>query len=170
MSESENTFHDESLSRRQQLQWELLTSLGIISQLSTERARVVLGDDLPLPLFTILNHMIRLGDGTTVTDLARAFQSPQPGMSKSVQKLIGKGYMSAKDDADDARRKLLFLTESGRAAHRRALGKLGPDANFIFDDWTTEEMAALQKPLFRLRRWLDTHRGDLPGSGEVDKT
>lgn len=160
MSDSANTFAHEGLSERERLQWELLTSIGICNQLVSERARHVLGEDLPLPLFSILNHLVRLGDDRTVTDLARAFQVPQPGMTKSVQKLLAKGYLRTEADPDDARRKRLFLTAEGRAAHDAALRRLAPDAARIFADWPTGELAALQKPLFRLRRWLDDHRND----------
>lgn len=161
MSESSNSFVHEGLDERERLQWELLTSIGICSQLSAERARQVLGEGLPLTLFGILNHFSRLGDDRTVTDLARAFQVPQPGMTKSVQKLLARGYLRAEPDPADARRKRLFLTDEGRAAHDAALRRMGPDAAHIFADWSTEELAALQKPLFRLRRWLDEHRHDL---------
>lgn len=159
MSDSGNTFRNEQLSERQRLHWELLTSFGIIAQLIEERARHVLPEDLPRPLFSILNHMIRLGEVTTVTDLARAFQVPQPGMTKSVQKLLDRGYLAAVPDPGDARRKPVHLTEAGRAAHADALRRMAPDAELIFGDWPTEELAALQRPLYRVRRWLDENRG-----------
>ena len=158
MSDSGNSFRNERLDQRQRLHWELLTSFGIIAQLIEERARHVLPEDLPRPLFSILNHMIRLSEVTTVTDLARAFQVPQPGMTKSVQKLLDRGYLAAEPDAADARRKLLRLTEAGRAAHAEALQRMAPEAELIFDGWPTEELAELQKPLYRVRRWLDENR------------
>jgi DNA-binding MarR family transcriptional regulator len=170
VTDSTNTFRDDRLTRRQQLQWELLTSLGICTQLSGERARQALGPDLPLPLFTILNHFKRLGGGKTVTDLAGAFQLPQPGVTKSVQKLIAAGHLRFERDPDDARRKLLHLTPAGARAHDRALARLAPDADFIFADWTTEEMEALQRPLFRLRRHLDENRENGPAPALRAKT
>jgi DNA-binding MarR family transcriptional regulator len=158
VTDSNNSFADDRLGERQRLQWEVLTSFGIISQLMEERARRVLPPDLPRPLFSILNHMIRLGNDKTVTDLARAFQAPQPGMTKSVQKLLDRGYLRAHTDSADARRKRLFITESGEKAHFDALNALGPDADFVFDDWLNEDLQALQTQVFRLRRRLDENR------------
>lgn len=171
MSDSDqNSFRNDSLTERERLQWELLTSVGIIAQLMEERGRHVLPPDLPRPLFSILNHMVRLGDDTTVTDLARAFQTPQPGMTKSVQKLLDRGLLRAETDTEDARRKRLFLTVAGRAAHADALRRLGPDAELIFAGWSTAELADLQKPLFRLRRWLDENRDTRSDNGSDEKS
>lgn len=158
MTDSTNSFQDDRLSARQRMQWELLTSLGIISQLMEDRARQIFTEDLPRPLFSILSHMTRLGGDKTVTDLARAFQVPQPGMTKSVQKLIDRGYLRAESDPEDARRKRLFLTEAGDRAHFEALKRLGPDANLIFADWPDDELEELRSRLFRMRRWLDENR------------
>ncbi|WP_416896621.1 MAG: MarR family winged helix-turn-helix transcriptional regulator [Minwuia sp.] len=165
-----NSFRDDSLSERQRLQWELLTSFGIITQLFEDRARRVLPADLPRPLFSILNHFVRLGGDRTVTDLARAFQTPQPGMTKSVQKLLDRGYLRVEGDPEDARRKRLFITDEGAAAHRKALMGLGPDAELVFGSWSTEELAELQKPIFRLRRWLDENRETRADAGPDAKS
>lgn len=164
MTDSDNSFSDDRLDTRERLQWELLTSFGIISQLMEERARQLLPANLPRPLFSILNHFIRVDGEKTVTDVARAFQVPQPGMTKSVRKLIERGYLVAETDAVDARRKRLFITEEGRAAHFDALQRLGPDADLIFRDWTTDDMVSLQGLVFRLRRWLDDNRETRSGN------
>lgn len=163
MTDSDNTFILDRLGERQRLQWELLTSLGIISQLMEERSRQALPDDLPRPLFSILSHMYRLGGDKTVTDLARAFQVPQPGMTKSVQKLLDRGLLRAETDAGDGRRKRLFLTDAGEQAHFNALKGLGPDADLVFSDWSNDDMESLRLLLFRLRRWLDENRGTRAG-------
>lgn len=162
MTDSANSFTDNRLNARQQLQWELLTSLGIISQLMEDRARQTFPEDLPRPLFSILSHMTRLGGDKTVTDLARAFQVPQPGMTKSVQKLLDRGYLRAEVDPEDARRKRLFMTGAGSEAYFAALKRLAPDADLIFAEWELGDMQHLQAHLFRLRRWLDTHRTTFP--------
>lgn len=162
MTDSDNSFTDDRLDERARLQWELLTSVGIISQLMEERARRALPPGLSRPLFSILSHMTRLGGDKTVTDLASAFQVPQPGMTKSVQKLLDRGYLRAEPDAGDGRRKRLFITAAGEQAHFDALRRLGPDADLIFSMWPTADMAALQSHLYRLRRWLDENRDTHP--------
>jgi len=165
VTDSNNTFQDDRLDERQRLQWELLVSFGIISQLFEARARRVLPEDLPRPLFSILSHFVRLKGEKTVTDLARAFQTPQPGMTKSVQKLIDRGFLVSADDPEDARRKRLSITTEGEKAHFDALQRLGPDAEFVFSEWSTAELSGLREEVFRLRRWLDDNRHSGPTFG-----
>ena len=164
MSESpepaDRTRADPGPSEVQGLQWQIMNSLGIISQLSAARSRLLLDDDLPMSLFTILNHFQRLGGDRTITDLARAFQVPQPGMTKSVKKLLDRGLLRMEGDPQDGRRKRLFITDAGQRAHQEALSRLAPDLGHVFGDWQTEDLRELDGYLFRLRRWLDTHRQD----------
>ncbi len=155
MSESDRN----GLSERERLIWELLTSVGICAQLLGTRAGETLGPELPPPQFTMLNHFVRVPpDVKTVGDLARAFQSPQPGVTKTAQKLVGKGFLASRDDPDDGRRKLLSITDAGRAAHMQALLRLKPDSELIFADWSDADLDALREPLFRLKYWLDGNR------------
>ena len=149
----------DDLTGRERLLWELLTSVGICAQLLSTRATEVLGDDLPPPQFTMLNHFVRVPPAVkTVGEMARAFQSPQPGVTKTAQKLIGKGLLAAVDDPADGRRKLLSVTAAGRAAHTAALIRLRPDANLIFGDWSDADLEGLKEPLSRLKYWLDGNR------------
>jgi len=155
----------DSLTERERLLWELLTSVGICAQLLTTRATEALGEDLPPPQFTMLNHFVRVPPPVkTVGQMAQAFQSPQPGITKTAQKLIAKGFLAAKDDPEDGRRKLLSITDAGRAAHLAALVRLRPDANLIFGDWSDDDLAGLKEPLFRLKHWLDNNRHTLAPS------
>ncbi len=168
MSESEHN----SLTDRDRLLWELVTSVGICAQLLGSRAAEALGPDLPPPQFTMLNHFIRVPpDVKTVSDLARAFQLPQPGVTKTAQKLINKGFLDSQDDPQDGRRKLLSLTRAGRAAHMQALVRLNPDATFIFDEWSDADLESLRAPLFRLKYWLDGNRHSrATDAGKADKS
>ncbi|MDF1734373.1 MAG: MarR family transcriptional regulator [Minwuia sp.] len=158
----------DNLTERERLLWELLTSVGICAQLLTTRATEVLGAELPPPQFTMLNHFVRVPPPVkTVGDIARAFQSPQPGITKTAQKLIAKGFLAAQDDPEDGRRKLLSVTDAGRAAHMAALVRLRPDADLIFGGWSDGDLENLKEPLFRLKYWLDNNRDHL-GSRQPD--
>ncbi|MEC9346162.1 MAG: MarR family transcriptional regulator [Pseudomonadota bacterium] len=170
MSESPDTPAHPGLGRRQRLQWETLVAIGICEQLIGTRANQLLGPDLSLTPFSVLNHFVRLRQTETVTDLARAFQVPQPGMTKTVQKLLANGWLAAREDPADARRKLLDLTDAGIAAHGAALARLGPDAERVFADWSDDEIDDLRARLFRLKVWLDNNRHNiaLPDSGDAE--
>lgn len=147
------------LSDRERLIWELLTSVNICAQLLGTRTGEALGPELPSAQFTMLNHFVRVPPAMkTVGDMARAFQLPQPGVTKTAQKLITKGFLASHVDPEDGRRKLLSITEAGRAAHMQALMRLKPDADLIFADWRDADLDALREPLFRLKYWLDGNR------------
>jgi DNA-binding MarR family transcriptional regulator len=110
----------------------------------------------------MLNHFVRVPPPVkTVGEIARAFQAPQPGITKTAQKLIAKGFLAAEEDPEDGRRKLLSLTAAGRAAHMAALVRLRPDADLIFGDWSDADLQGLKQPLFRLKHWLDNNRHNL---------
>lgn len=84
----------DSLTERERLLWGLLTSVGICAQLLGTRATEALGEDLPPPQFTMLNHFVGVPPPVkTVGQMAQAFQAPQPGITKTAQKLIAKGSL-----------------------------------------------------------------------------
>ena len=63
-----------------------------------------------LPQFVMLNHFShRPDEAKTVTSVARALQQPQPGVTKTVQKLVAKGWLRGRSSEGDGRSKLLML-------------------------------------------------------------
>ena len=80
------------------LPFRIINWIGIIDQLAGSAANRLLAPlDLPLPQFIVLNHFgHRPGaenGGHTIMALARALQQPQPGITKTVQKLVDKGFL-----------------------------------------------------------------------------
>lgn len=138
----------------------IINWIGIIDQLATTRAnRILKGAGLPFPQFVVLNHFShRPGEGKTVTGIADALQQPQPGVTKTVQKLRARGYLEARPSPDDKRVKLLFLTPKGRAAHARALARFGPELEALFTGWSASNLAALFEHLDRIKVYMDENR------------
>ncbi|MGI9388316.1 MAG: MarR family winged helix-turn-helix transcriptional regulator [Methyloligellaceae bacterium] len=138
----------------------VLNWIGIIEQLSSTRANQLLKDsDLPMPQFIMLNHFShRPNEGKTVTGIAAAFQHPQPGVTKTVQKLIRKGFLRSRPSPTDGRAKLLYLTSAGTAAHRSAVESFQPHVVDIFRNWQSEEIEELFRLLDRLKIQLDENR------------
>jgi DNA-binding MarR family transcriptional regulator len=60
------------------------------------------------------------GGGATVVDLARHLDVTKQAASQMVDDLVGKGYVERRPHPDDARARLLVLTEKGRACTRAA--------------------------------------------------
>ena len=97
------------------LAFRIVNWIGIIDQLaSTEANRVLRPLGLQLPQFVMLNHFShRPDEAKTVTSIARALQQPQPGVTKTVQKLVAKGWLRERSSEGDGRSKLLMLTPAG---------------------------------------------------------
>ena len=140
------------------LVWRILTWIGIINQLSDARAsRALQAFKLPFPQFVILNHFShRPEEAKTVSGIASALQQPQPGVTKTVQKLIGRRYVRAVPSPGDGRSKQLFVTQKGLEAQASAIQALVPVYRDLFEPWSESEMEDLAGKLDRLKVWLDT--------------
>jgi DNA-binding MarR family transcriptional regulator len=80
------------------------------------------GQRLPYPQHAVLKQLEKVGSATTA-DLARAELITPQAMGGLVATLEEAGYVARRDDAEDARRRLVTLTAAGRkvlAANRAA--------------------------------------------------
>ena len=137
----------------------ILTWIGIIDQLSTTRVtRALKPLKLPYPQFGLLVHFSRRPpeEAQTVMRVAAAMQQPQPGVTKTVQKMVAKKLLRVAPSPGDARSKLLYLTPKGVETHGKALGALVPVFRELFEPWSETEMSDLIEQLDRLKVWLDT--------------
>lgn len=143
-----------------QRRFRILNLIGIIDQLATTRANQTLATaGLPWPQFLILNHFShRPAEPKMVTAIATAFQQPQPGITKTVHKLLDKGWLRAEPDPADGRSRKLFLTPAGMAAHAAATRLLAPQITAAFANWSEDEIGTVLPLLERLRLYLDSHR------------
>ena len=142
------------------LAFRIVNWIGILDQLtSTEANRLLKPLGLGLPQFVLLNHFShRPDEARTVTDIARALQQPQPGVTKTVQKLVDKGWLGEQANGRDGRSKLLVLTAAGKARHRAAITALMPSLSRAFADWSVRDQQTLFTLLDRLKLWFDRDR------------
>jgi DNA-binding MarR family transcriptional regulator len=141
------------------LAYDILTYVGIIEHLTRTRAEKGLrGSGVTFPQFVMLNHFRRrpADEPKTVTSIARAMQQPQPGVTKTLQKMLAQGLLKAADAPGDGRSRLLSLTAKGNKAHEKALAVLSDQFRAAFADWREDEMADLFRHLARLKGWMDT--------------
>lgn len=110
------------------------------------------GQTLPYPQHAVLKRLDEGGAATTA-DLARAELITPQAMGGLVVTLEGGGYVSRRDDPDDARRRLVTLTPAGRkvlaenrAARRRWL------ANEVSEHFDADEQRTLAEALALLRK------------------
>jgi DNA-binding MarR family transcriptional regulator len=138
--------------------FELLNEVGIIAQLSRTLMESRLDDGLTIHHFTALNHLVRLGDGKTPMDLARAFQVPKTSMSHTLAGLEKRGLIRMEPNPDDGRGKLVRLTDSGQAVRNRAIQDIAPDMANIIPQFGLEDVQATLPFLRKLRAVLDKAR------------
>lgn len=140
------------------LGWRIFNWIGIIDQLATDRAKRSLGElKLPFPQFAMLNHFShRPTEAKTVTSVAAAMQQPQPGITKTIQKMIARKLLRADPAPGDGRSKLITITAKGLDLHARAVATFGPQFAEVYAGWEEKEMAELFAKLDRLKIWLDT--------------
>jgi DNA-binding MarR family transcriptional regulator len=107
----------------------------------------------------MLNHFShRAAEGKTVMSVARAMQQPQPGITKTIQKLLAKRWLREEAHPEDGRSKLLFLTPAGLARHNEAVAVFARELAPAFDGWSLAELEQLFAQLDRLKVWLDENR------------
>ena len=140
--------------------FKIITWIGIIEQLARTRAnRELTAISLPWNQFVLLNHFShRPAQGKTVTDVARAMQQQQPGITKTMKSMVQAGLLRIETDADDGRVKRHFMTDAGKRQHTEAVKRLAPYIQQIFQGWSSDEMGRLFGELDRLKVWLDDNR------------
>lgn len=136
----------------------LLNEIGIIAQLSRTVFEARLPDGIGVAQFSVVNHLVRLGDGKTPLDLARAFQVPKTTMTHTLQLLEKAGFVTVAPNPADRRSKCIWLTEAGRDFRGRAIAALGPDIARIESALGADRLAAILPELRRLREYLDANR------------
>jgi DNA-binding MarR family transcriptional regulator len=141
-----------------QVGWRIFNWIGIIDQLATARAERTLAElKLPFPQFVMLNHFShRPQEAKTVTAVASALQQPQPGVTKTIQKLIARKFLKADRAPGDARSKLLTITPKGLEIQARAIAAFTPRFAEAFQGWEEAEMEELFAKLDRLKVWMDS--------------
>ena len=83
-------------------------------------------------------------------------QQPQPGITKVIQKLVGRKLLKADPAPDDKRSKLLMITPKGLELHARAVTLFVPRFAEALEDWNEAELEQLFARLDKLKAWLDT--------------
>ncbi|WP_372425632.1 MarR family winged helix-turn-helix transcriptional regulator [Salinarimonas chemoclinalis] len=140
------------------LVFRLLNEIGIIDQLASRLFERVMPGDLTLPQFVVLNHFVRLGRPSSPLRLARAFQVTKSTMTNTLQHLERAGLVTIEPDPQDARAKVVFITDAGRAAREAAIAALTPRLSSIADGIAAQDVEAAMPLLARLRANLDAER------------
>jgi DNA-binding MarR family transcriptional regulator len=117
-----------------------------------------LPDGVLVSHFAVLNHLVRVRDGGTPLDLARAFQVPKTTLSHTLGLLEKRGWIEMRPNPADKRSKQVWLTEAGRAFRDQAIESLAPDLAALAPAFPPGWVADLLPRLEALRAHLDAMR------------
>ena len=132
--------------------------IGIINQLATSLFNRQLPDGLHVSHFSVLNHLVRLGDGVTPLQLARAFQVTKGTMTHTLNGLSDKKLIKIQPHKTDGRSKLVYITGEGKAFQQKAIKSMGPLFDKLKDELDLTSLARLSPELSRIRAVLDQNR------------
>jgi DNA-binding MarR family transcriptional regulator len=138
------------------------TEVGILAQLSRALFEARLPHGFTVSQFTVLNHLIRVKDGRTPLELARAFQVPKTSMTHSLAVLERHGLIEMRPNARDGRSKRVWITETGCAFRQEAIAGIAPDMTALARAFPVDRLAAVLPSLAELRQIMDTQRDPDP--------
>ena len=136
----------------------LFNEVGIVNQLSSAMFEARLPPGFLVSQFGVLNHLIRVRDGRTPLDLARAFQVPKTTMTHTLGLLEGHGFVRLEPNPDDGRRKCVWITDAGRTFREQAIASLGPELTALAGRLDMAAIRSLVPLMIELRKVMDEAR------------
>ena len=130
---------------------EILTN----EQLIRNRLSRVLPKGMEISHFSVLNHLARIGDERSPAQLAKSFHVTRGAMTNTLTKLEWAGYVHIRPDWDDARRKMVAISPSGRAARDAAISAITPMVSDLIRDLGEDRVRASLPVLRELRTKLE---------------
>ncbi len=140
------------------LYFRLFNEIGILEQLSRALLEARLPRGMLVSHFSLLNHLIRVEDGRTPNELARAFQVAKTTMTHTLGGLEAEGFVDIRPNADDRRSKRVWITPAGRAFRDSSIVALVPDMLDVARAFGPDRVAKLLPELEALRKIMDARR------------
>ena len=132
----------------------LFSEVLAAEQMVRNRIGRVLPKGMEISHFSVLNHLAWHGGERTPAQLAETFHVTRGAMTNTLSKLEWAGYVHIRPDWDDARRKLVSISPSGRAARDQAIEAIAPMINRVMTDLGDERIRATLPILREMRRQL----------------
>ena len=147
-------------SEQTRLAFQLFYEIGILNQLATAEFNRMLPGDLHVSHFSIINHLVRRGDGKTPLALATAFQVSKANMTNTVARLLERGFIRLEPHRKDGRSKLVFLTDEGRSVRDRAIVAVEPMLERVAAEPSFRALIDALPALRQMREALDRARDE----------
>ena len=104
----------------------LLSEIATIEQLARNQLDNALPKNLNISSFSVLNHFSGSKAEKTPLQLARSFHVTKGAMTNTLNKLEQLGYIHIRPDWNDARKKLISISQSGIDARNHAIKSIKP--------------------------------------------
>ncbi len=130
---------------------EILTN----DQLIRTRLGRVLPKGMEVSHFSVLNQLARSNDERSPAQLAKSFHVTRGAMTNTLRKLELAGYIHIRPDWDDARRKRIAISPSGRQARDVALAAIAPMFTDMIRDLGEDKVRAALPIMRELRGRLE---------------
>ncbi|MCU0899687.1 MAG: MarR family transcriptional regulator [Cypionkella sp.] len=141
--------------RTEEIAVALFGELFMADQLARNRISKVLPKGMELSHFGVLNHLARLNEERTPAQLARSFHVTRGAMTNTLAKLEWAGHIHIRPDWDDARRKFVAISPSGRAARDAAVQAVAPLIGEVVQSLGADRVKALVPVLREMRTRLE---------------
>ena len=138
----------------QSLAVSLFSEILAVDQLARANVAKVLPKGMELSHFSVLNHLAHAGDERSPGELAKTFHLTRGAMTNTLGKLEWAGWVHIRPDWDDARRKKVAISPSGRAARDAALLAIAPVIANVVDDVGFEKVRATLPVMRAMRQKL----------------
>ncbi len=133
----------------------LFGELFMADQLARNRISRVLPKGMELSHFSVLNHLARINDERTPAQLAKSFHVTRGAMTNTLSRLEWAGHVHIRPDWEDARRKFVAISPSGRAARDSAVAAVVPLIADVVQSIGADRVRALVSVLRELRVRLE---------------
>lgn len=104
----------------------LFSEMFMADQLARNRLSRALPKGMELSHFSVLNHLARSSEEKTPAQLARVFHVTRGAMTNTLNRLEWAGHIHVRPDWDDARRKRIAISPSGKRARDDAIAAIAP--------------------------------------------
>ena len=129
----------------------LLSEIATIEQLARNQLDNALPKNLNISSFSVLNHFSGSKAEKTPLQLARSFHVTKGAMTNTLNKLEKLGYIHIRPDWNDARKKLISISQSGIDARNHAIKSIKPilDEIIMKTDHLTKKSLLMDLRSFR---------------------
>ncbi|MCF6317194.1 MAG: MarR family transcriptional regulator [Marinosulfonomonas sp.] len=133
----------------------LFSEIFMADQLARNRLSKALPKGMELSHFSVLNHLATANTERSPAQLAKAFHVTRGAMTNTLNKLEWAGHIHIRPDWDDARRKQVTISPSGRVAREVALNAITPIIVKVVEKIGPEKVRSALPVLRELREQMD---------------